>query len=137
MSTEKEPTPRTQIQMGEQRCAQYDIGLLNLLLNPRCVSSEEIELTSEHISMLKKCIPKFREANPIHREEIVRDAADRIKETWSESIEFDEVAAICVCDPLAGLGYSEIFSSLFESTSTATLNGGQRNPHSRPENGHT
>jgi hypothetical protein len=54
-----------------------------------------------------------------------------------ENIEFNKDAAICICDLLARLGYSEIFSSLFTSTSMATVNGGQRNPHLRPKNGHT
>ena len=49
------------------------------------------------MSMLRRRIPKFRTANPTRREKMVRDAADHIKSTWTEDVEFDRDTVINVC----------------------------------------
>lgn len=59
--------------------------------------------------MLEKCIPKFRAADTNHRENIIQQAADRIKGTWTEDIEFDEDTVLSVCELSANLDYSDIF----------------------------
>jgi hypothetical protein len=46
--------------------------------------------------MLDGRVPKFRGANPKHREKIVREAADHIKSTWTEDVEFHRGAVINV-----------------------------------------
>ena len=50
-----------------------------LPLKAQRTSREEIALTNEHIRMLKKCMSKFRKADPGQREKIVTDAAESIK----------------------------------------------------------
>jgi len=60
-------------------------------------SRQDISLTDEHISMLEKCMPKFRAADTKLREKIVQQAADRIKRTWKEGMEFDRDTVLSVC----------------------------------------
>jgi hypothetical protein len=55
------------------------------------------------MSMLEKCIPKFRAAPANRRENIVQQAADRIKDTWTEDMEFDRDTMISVCELSAQL----------------------------------
>jgi hypothetical protein len=102
------------------------------------MSSQEFVLTSVHMSILRRYIPKFRTANPTSREKMVEEAADNIRSTWTEDAEFDRAAAISVCKLSAKLGYSQIFlvSSVFACICTAKLND-LRNLHLRPENGRT
>jgi len=52
----------------------------------------------ECISMLERYIPKFRAADPNSWENIVEEAADHIKSTWTEDTEFDRGAIISVCE---------------------------------------
>jgi hypothetical protein len=68
-----------------------------LPLKSRRDSSQEIALTDEHISILERRTAKFRGASPKDREKMVSAAADRIKETWREDVEFDRDAVISVC----------------------------------------
>jgi hypothetical protein len=51
----------------------------------------------QHMSMLKRLIPKFRTANPTSREKLVGDAADNIERAWAEDMEFDRDTVINVC----------------------------------------
>jgi len=78
-------------------------------LKVQCIPSREIALTNMHISMLKRTIPKFRAANPNCWEKIVKEAADHIKGTWTEDVEFDRDAVINVCDISAKLDRSQMF----------------------------
>jgi hypothetical protein len=66
-------------------------------------------LTDKDMSMLEKCIPRFRAADPNRRENIVEKAADRIKSTWTVDIEFDRDTVISVCELSAKLDCAEIF----------------------------
>ena len=104
----------------------------------QCVSSEEIVLADGYISMLERYIPKFRAANTSRRENIIEEAADQIKGTWTEDIEFDRDTIINVCElpPSCILRLLDIFS-LFASICTAKSNGDRTNLHLMPENGRT
>ena len=65
------------------------------------------------MSILEGLSPKFRAADPDTREKLIKKAADRIKSTWTEEMEFDEDVVISVCDLSSELGYSQ--SSLAHS----------------------
>ncbi len=75
----------------------------------QCIPSREIALTNMHISMLKRTIPKFQAADPNCREKIVKEAADHIKGTWMEDVEFNRDVVINICDILAKLDHSQMF----------------------------
>jgi hypothetical protein len=80
-----------------------------LQLKVQYVSSQEITLTDEHISMLEQWTPKFRAADLSHREKMINKAANYIESTWAESMEFDRDAVTGVRDLSAKLGYPKIF----------------------------
>ena len=48
----------------------------------------------------------FQAANPTNQEKMVREAANHVKETWSEGVEFNRAAVISVRDLFPKLGYS-------------------------------
>ena len=58
------------------------------------------------MSMLKGLIPKFWAADPDAWERMVKKAADCIKSTWTEEMEFDKDVVISVRDLSTKLGYS-------------------------------
>lgn len=72
-------------------------------------SSEEMELTAQQISMLDKCIPKFRGADPDSREKIIMDTVELIKRNWLEDTAFDRDDVTNVCDLSSVLSHSQIF----------------------------
>ena len=80
-----------------------------LQLKVQCISSQEIVLTDQHMSMLERLIPKFRNADTNSREKIIKSAADHIKGMWTEETRFDRDAVISVCDLSGELGYSHVF----------------------------
>lgn len=49
------------------------------------------------MSMLERWSPKFRAADADLREELIEEAADKIKNAWRENVEFDRGAVISVC----------------------------------------
>ena len=59
------------------------------------------------MTMLEGLIPKFRAANPDARERMVKKAADCIKSTWTEEMEFNKDVMISICDLSTKLGYSQ------------------------------
>ena len=65
-------------------------------LKEKCVSSQEIVLTDEHISMLERCTAKFKHTDTDRQEKIVKQAADNIEKTWQEDTEFNREATINV-----------------------------------------
>jgi len=77
-----------------------------LQLKAQSVSSQEIVLADGYISMLERYIPKFRAADTKCQKDMVEEAADRIKATWTEDTEFDRDTVISVCGFPATLCYS-------------------------------
>lgn len=77
----------------------------------RCLSSQKIALAYEHIRILDRRLGKFKAADIETREEIIEDAADRIKSTWTYGAEFNRDAVISVRElPSTGtLDHSQIF----------------------------
>ena len=75
----------------------------------KCIFSQDIVLTDEHISMLERCASKFRAGNTNRREKIVEEAADTIKGMWKEDTEFDRDGIINVCGLSAKLSHSQRF----------------------------
>lgn len=59
--------------------------------------------------MLKRCINKFRKADPKNREKIVNKAAESIKSLWTGNIEFDEDIVKNVRGLSIKLNYSQMF----------------------------
>ena len=59
------------------------------------------------MSMLEGLIPKFRAADPDAQERMVKKAANCIKSTWTEEMEFDKDVVISVHDLSTELGYSQ------------------------------
>jgi len=78
-------------------------------LTERCVSSKEITLTDQHINMLERQAAKFQAADPADHEKVIIEAADLIKRTWNEAVEFDRDTVTRVCALSDKLGYSHIF----------------------------
>ena len=58
------------------------------------ISSEELVLTGFHMSMLERNAAKFQAADTSCWEQIIQDAANKIKDTWIEGVEFDRDAVI-------------------------------------------
>ena len=73
------------------------------------ISSQEIVLTDEYMSMLERCTTKFKHTDTDRQEKIVKQAANNIKKTWQEDTEFNREATINVCEPSARPGPSHIF----------------------------
>jgi hypothetical protein len=80
-----------------------------LQLKVQCISSQEIVLTDQHMSILEGLIPTFRTADMNGCEKIIKSAANHIKGIWTEETGFDRDAVISVCDLSGELGYSHIF----------------------------
>jgi hypothetical protein len=80
-----------------------------LQLKVQCISSQEIVLTDQHMSILRCLIPKFRNAGTNGCEKIIKSAADHIKGIWMEEKRFDRAAVISVCDLSGELGSSHVF----------------------------
>ena len=101
-------------------------------LNVQCVPSLDIVLTDKHMSILEKWGGRFWAANPDHWEEIVKEAADQIKNAWQEDVEFDRGMVISVCAILSSsqLDWADLicFSRLFTNVCMAKVNGDQRRP---------
>jgi hypothetical protein len=68
-------------------------------------------LTEQHITMLESLTAKFRAVGTNRREKIVENAADHIKSSWAEDMEFDREAVINVCGRSAKLDRSHISSA--------------------------
>jgi len=66
-------------------------------------------LTDKHVRTLESQAAKFQAANPNDREKMITDAADCIKRTWQEGVEFDRDTVTNVCALSDKLGYSHIF----------------------------
>jgi hypothetical protein len=80
-----------------------------LQLKVQCISSQEIVLTDQHISILEGLIPVFRTANTNGHEKIIKSAANHIKGIWTEETGFNRDAVISICDLSGELGYSHVF----------------------------
>lgn len=105
----------------------------------KCAFSQDVALTDHQMSILKRQVPKFRAAETNHRENIIKEVANKLKDEGREGAEFDRTAVIrvrklsmeCKTRLLTDI------SSLFATTYTAKLNGHLKNLYFRPENGAT
>ena len=59
------------------------------------------------MSMLEGLVPKFQAADPDAWERMVKKAANCIKSTWTEEMEFDKDVVISIRDLSTELGYSQ------------------------------
>jgi len=61
--------------------------------------------------MLERRVPKFRLANEDSREKMVKEAADSIKNAWTENVRFDRgaVERVCELSPKFTSSYSQKF----------------------------
>ena len=50
-------------------------------LKAQCIFSVKVMLTDERMNMLKRSLHEFRTADPVRRERIIEDTADRIETT--------------------------------------------------------
>ena len=89
--------------------------------------------------MLKKWSGKFQAANMNHWKEIVKEAANQIKNAWRENIEFDRGMVIRVYIVYSQLDWADLicFSTLFANICMAMLDRDQRRPLLNHESGHT
>jgi hypothetical protein len=94
-----------------------------------------VALTDEQISALNAQVDEFKAANHTLREKLVRGFLRRFEKACPRGIKFDDVTIGTVRAPLATLGYSQIFCSLFGSTFLAQSNGERRNPLAKPKIG--
>jgi hypothetical protein len=119
--------------------SKHAIYLMSSAIKAQCVSRQEIELTDHQISILRKHVPKFRAADTNHQEEIIKEAAGKLKNAWREGVEFDSEVVISVRELSSEVktGLLTDNSSLFATTSTAKLNGVLKNMDLRSENGLT
>ena len=53
-------------------------------------------LADEDIKMLERWGVRFQAANTNHREKMIEEAADCIKRSWTEDVEFDRGKVIAV-----------------------------------------
>jgi hypothetical protein len=60
------------------------------------------------MTMLESLTAKFRAVGTNRREKIVEKAAEHIKSSWAEDMEFDREAVINVCGLSAKLDHSHI-----------------------------
>jgi len=73
------------------------------------MSSQKIALAYEHICMLDRRLHEFKAADIETWEEIIEDAANRIKSTWTNGAKFNRDAVISVCGLPSTLDHSQIF----------------------------
>jgi len=79
-----------------------------LPLKEKSDSSQELELTDDHMSFLEGLVSKFQAADSDNREKIVKNATKHIKRIWEEDTAFDKNIMKSVCDLSATLDHSHI-----------------------------
>jgi hypothetical protein len=119
--------------------SKHAIYLLSSAIKVQCISSQEIELTDQQTSILRRHVTKFRAADTNSREKIIKEAAGKLKNAWREDVEFDSEVVISVSEPSSEVktGLFTDNSSLFGTSCTAKLNGVLKNLYLKLENGHT
>src|ERR1700680_1685995 len=93
----------------QERCARGPpFAHRSLKLKAECVSSQEIKLTEENISMLQRTVKTFKGADTTKRQKIIEGAVETIQRTWTGP-EFDQETMMSVYDLSAKLCHPHIF----------------------------